>query len=401
MKRFILGILLGTFPLVLSAQDTTPPSVEVIKLQQNQNGTCTIFISAEDDDSGLDESELEVKYRHTDFSYIDYLYDQTPLDVSNEKSRDFVHVEGNIYEVTIYESGIIPTLFENGEKVYWRIEAHDNAGNINYFPHDINYEALTTVLGPIENPEFHYVNYIVQGDEFFFDETELVPVESSSSAFTIYPDGDDLVVINNTAVYYSMFTEPEGLEVDGYTFIEEMPTPKSGLITLAPPLSRASRIQGVGDLDEVAISFDRRTDLATVKNSWLMVKLLISKFIEIDDELFFEVIDDLSDNEKLNLGEYVNDILAANTQYTEEDLVNDISEYMMETYAEVLTDKINSNALQNGGNFVSVEDVADELGGSSGTYWSNQYCSRFRLLCFSLPERYRGVSFQTPFYFYF
>ena len=286
---FFIILIICSFQ-IYSQTDTVNPSLEVLKVEQAHDGTIYIYVHAADLGSGLNLNTFKA------FASLDeHPYN---LNISfDARSEDFsvFDAANNIYVAHFDNSRLFGFRygFDNGTRLYWRVELEDNAGNKILFPHSLNYEPIMRVFD-FQDPKKYLVDFTVCGDDNFFNENALIPVRMSSDAFSFFISDNELEIRNNTGIYYATDIDPATATVDGTSFLGKyLPSPRKGVININLWGRGNLSVRNFENIDTIKISADRKEAAALVRNSWVFISIIVKHYIKADipDDLIFAAID--------------------------------------------------------------------------------------------------------------
>lgn len=389
MRRglFLLVFFFSSF-ILRGQSDTISPQLEVLKVSQHQDGTFSVFVKATDSGSGIDVSNFKLIYA----------IDRPTYNISislNAGNEPFVieNAQKNIYSCHVNRSGLLQfgiKGFTNGDRVFWRIELEDHAGNKLYYPYNLNYEPINRILGNVNDSTAYYIDYIINGDSTYFSEEILVAKNTGSSAFTITPKENHVEVVNNTAIHYSMDLSPTGLNVTGSFFLgKEMPEPKSGLINFSSSNSRKSVIKNTGSLQNLQITLKRKSPQALIRNSWVIFGSLIKAKVNVPDQIIFEAINAVEAQKDGELVSFISQWLGnKSTSF----IVNKIVAKITNDYINDIITQINLKRA--GNNLLSPGVLSQQVRSALGLASSINQMLAFNYYLFAYPYDQEIYSFR-------
>ena len=319
---------------IVSAEDNTPPEIEVWKVYQTGDLKFHILARITDNGVGVNPSTVKVKYRK---------YPGNWNTIGRTKTMIRVPDYNDFYEVEV--SPDYPFNFDNGDAAIFKLEAKDYNGNINKYP-----ESKPCIDVHETDPDFG--NYC--GRMFIWDEDHLNSENTfqynnfGSGAISYRMNGDDIKIYNNTSIWYTMETVPEGLNVEQTgLWSTTMLTPKSGLLPLNRDDwfgDRSVSIFGPIDEDFITIKSNRKSTNAIIRNTWDMVWIALKpKLPDIPNDRIQSIIQTVTDEIDL-----YNTLQAINNRDYYEIVSICIDEIFDEDTQTILVDRITQELVNQG-----------------------------------------------------
>ncbi len=241
---------------VINGADNIPPVIEVWRVYQSGDERFRVVAKVTDAGSGVNPSKVKLIFYRLNCTFC------TP------EHNDMVLYPNypNFYEG-------VSDQFDEGDHVIWKIEAKDMAGNVARYPEDLN-------LMTVQETESQYSDYCgrihIHDFEHLNDANSFNYLTIPSGAVTFRMDGDDILVKNNTAIWYEMAITPASLNPMAFTTVltSQMLNPKGGYLplTLDELVSEENAIiPNAVSVDNITINVDRKSAAAMLRNSMDMI----------------------------------------------------------------------------------------------------------------------------------
>lgn len=120
------------------------------------------------------------------------------------------------YKQIISPYNIYP--FEDGDELYWKIEATDTQGNLFEYPSDNEFITATST-DPYWGNEGWATSIIIRNEENLNANKSFWYSEPPSGAITFKMDGDNLKIYNNTPIWYTLDSVSPSFAMDGDKYL--------------------------------------------------------------------------------------------------------------------------------------------------------------------------------------